>query len=65
MSPRGVNIAPDGRFLYTAGNQTASLVCYAIDEEAGGALEKVHEYTLDDWKSSSWVLPIDLPGPEG
>ena len=60
-SPRGVGIAPDGRFLYAAGNQSANLWVYSVDESAGGRLQLVHEYELEGGRSSSWVLPIDLP----
>lgn len=60
-SPRGVNIAPDGRYLYAAGNQTAKIAVYSIDLERGGQLRQVFAYDLDDGKSSSWLLPLDLP----
>ena len=58
-SPRGVNIAPDGLFLFAAGNRSARLVVYAIDQE-DGTLTAVHDYELSDGRSSAWVLPLDL-----
>ena len=60
-SPRGVNIAPDGLFLFAAGNRSARLVVYAIDQE-DGTLTAVHDYKLSDGRSSAWVLPLDLDG---
>ncbi|MEN9022588.1 MAG: beta-propeller fold lactonase family protein, partial [Verrucomicrobiales bacterium] len=55
--PRSFNIAPNGKFIVAAGQQTGKLAVYRIQEN--GSLE--HTSTLDAGKSPAWVQIVSKP----
>lgn len=56
-TPRSFDIAPNGRFVFGAGEGSGKLAVFQVNE-ASGTLKRIHTYEVG--KSLTWVMAIEL-----